>query len=98
MSSSKVGGACGAWASISILTPGGFVLFPIAREKSFFYAGGIIHPRPGYSTAKGHFAPASTPPATSTASIMNDHITHDLSNDGIDRRGFLKCMAWAGTG
>ena len=29
---------------------------------------------------------------------MNDHITHDLSNDGIDRRGFLKCMAWAGTG
>jgi Icc protein len=29
---------------------------------------------------------------------MNDHITHDLSDDGIDRRGFLKCMAWAGTG
>jgi len=22
----------------------------------------------------------------------------DLNNDGIDRRGFLKCMAWAGTG
>ncbi|MBV8050443.1 MAG: metallophosphoesterase [Acidobacteriaceae bacterium] len=22
----------------------------------------------------------------------------DLSNDGVDRRGFLKCMAWAGTG
>ena len=20
------------------------------------------------------------------------------SNDGLDRRGFLKCMAWAGTG
>jgi 3',5'-cyclic-AMP phosphodiesterase len=29
---------------------------------------------------------------------MNDPITHDFSNDGIDRRGFLKCMAWAGTG
>jgi len=29
---------------------------------------------------------------------MNDHILHDHSNDGIDRRGFLKCMAWAGTG
>jgi 3',5'-cyclic AMP phosphodiesterase CpdA len=31
---------------------------------------------------------------------MNDH-THILQNDnpdGIDRRGFLKCMAWAGTG
>jgi Icc protein len=22
----------------------------------------------------------------------------DLNNDGIDRRGFLKCMAWGGTG
>jgi 3',5'-cyclic-AMP phosphodiesterase len=22
----------------------------------------------------------------------------DLNNDGVDRRGFLKCMAWAGTG
>ncbi len=29
---------------------------------------------------------------------MNDHITHNHSNDGIDRRGFLRCMAWAGTG
>jgi 3',5'-cyclic AMP phosphodiesterase CpdA len=25
-------------------------------------------------------------------------ITHDHNNDGIDRRGFLECMAWAGTG
>jgi Icc protein len=25
-------------------------------------------------------------------------ITENLSNDGVDRRGFLKCMAWAGTG
>jgi Icc protein len=29
---------------------------------------------------------------------MDNHITHDHSNDGVDRRGFLKCMAWAGTG
>jgi 3',5'-cyclic AMP phosphodiesterase CpdA len=38
---------------------------------------------------------------------MNDHIHHDQenladdqngNNDGIDRRGFLECMAWAGTG
>ena len=27
-----------------------------------------------------------------------DHIDHDSADDGIDRRGFLKCMAWAGTG
>jgi 3',5'-cyclic-AMP phosphodiesterase len=26
-----------------------------------------------------------------------NHITVDQSDDGIDRRGFLRCMAWAGT-
>jgi 3',5'-cyclic AMP phosphodiesterase CpdA len=29
---------------------------------------------------------------------MSKRITHNFSNDGIDRRGFLECMAWAGTG
>src|SRR3974390_966485 len=28
----------------------------------------------------------------------SDHIDHNHENDGVDRRGFLKCMAWAGTG
>lgn len=28
----------------------------------------------------------------------NGFIDDDHNNDGIDRRGFLKCMAWAGTG
>jgi hypothetical protein len=28
---------------------------------------------------------------------MEDTITHD-HGDGVDRRGFLRCMAWAGTG
>jgi 3',5'-cyclic-AMP phosphodiesterase len=27
-----------------------------------------------------------------------DEILHDHNKDGVDRRGFLKCMAWAGTG
>ena len=27
-----------------------------------------------------------------------DQRMQDLNNDGVDRRGFLKCMAWAGTG
>lgn len=27
-----------------------------------------------------------------------DVILHDPQKDGVDRRGFLKCMAWAGTG
>jgi 3',5'-cyclic AMP phosphodiesterase CpdA len=29
---------------------------------------------------------------------VEDEILHDHNHDGIDRRGFLKCMAWAGTG
>jgi 3',5'-cyclic-AMP phosphodiesterase len=29
---------------------------------------------------------------------MGKYIVHDHNDDGIDRRGFLKCMAWAGTG
>lgn len=29
---------------------------------------------------------------------MSDYIKENLTDDGIDRRGFLKCMAWAGTG
>ena len=29
---------------------------------------------------------------------MNDLILNDHHHDGIDRRGFLKCMAWTGTG
>ena len=32
------------------------------------------------------------------AKKVNDELLHDHNNDGIDRRGFLKCMAWAGTG
>ena len=29
---------------------------------------------------------------------MTDTMLHDHNDDGVDRRGFLKCMAWAGTG
>src|SRR3989440_6927297 len=32
------------------------------------------------------------------ASTVKDEIQYDHNHDGIDRRGFLKCMAWAGTG
>jgi 3',5'-cyclic AMP phosphodiesterase CpdA len=28
----------------------------------------------------------------------SDELLHDHNNDGVDRRGFLGCMAWAGTG
>src|SRR5258708_30689746 len=29
---------------------------------------------------------------------MSNYIETNNNDDGIDRRGFLKCMAWAGTG
>jgi 3',5'-cyclic-AMP phosphodiesterase len=32
------------------------------------------------------------------ANAASGVIQHDHNRDGIDRRGFLKCMAWAGTG
>jgi 3',5'-cyclic-AMP phosphodiesterase len=37
-------------------------------------------------------------PNLNKSTIMSDYISHDHNPDGIDRRGFLKCMAWAGTG
>src|SRR3954469_8957939 len=40
--------------------------------------------------------------AVMEAMRMSEHNTgellHDHNNDGVDRRGFLTCMAWAGTG
>ena len=27
-----------------------------------------------------------------------DELLHDHKHDGVDRQGFLKCVAWAGTG
>src|SRR6266851_1112377 len=33
-----------------------------------------------------------------TDEITFDQDHSDQNHDGIDRRGFLKCMAWAGTG
>ena len=39
------------------------------------------------------------PHATRTRSdFMSSYIEHDHQDDGIDRRGFLACMAWAGGG
>ena len=32
------------------------------------------------------------------AENIKNELLHDHNNDGVDRRGFLKCMAWAGTG
>src|SRR6202035_2108924 len=34
----------------------------------------------------------------SKKNLMSNYIETNNNDDGIDRRGFLKCMAWAGTG
>ena len=39
-----------------------------------------------------------SPAVTKERRQMGKFITENLSTDGVDRRGFLKCMAWAGTG
>src|SRR5437667_9073618 len=31
-------------------------------------------------------------------SAKAEHISHNVGHDSVDRRGFLKSMAWAGTG
>ena len=36
--------------------------------------------------------------SSSQERTLKNTIVHDHQNDGIDRRGFLQCMAWAGTG
>src|SRR5476649_2481179 len=98
MRCSKVGGTGDAEASIWMITRARFVLFPRGRKKFFLSADGIIPARPEYSMPKGRDVRVSKPPTPQKKSTMNDHILHDHSNDGVDRRGFLKCMAWAGTG
>jgi hypothetical protein len=98
MSSSKVGEGFGAEASIYVITPAGLVLFPSMGGKIFFLRGRNIRRALGVFNGKGALRPHPTTTPKRGRNIMNELITHDRSTDGIDRRGFLKCMAWAGTG
>lgn len=41
---------------------------------------------------------AKTKPLETGSTDKNIETSHDHHQDGVDRRGFLKCMAWAGTG
>jgi 3',5'-cyclic AMP phosphodiesterase CpdA len=43
------------------------------------------------------FPDTQTPKTGQIHMNNNDIILHDTSRDGIDRRGFLRCMGWAGT-
>lgn len=39
-----------------------------------------------------------TPSQEAHSENSQNRLVHDHNHDGVDRRGFLKCMAWAGTG
>src|SRR5207247_6474375 len=39
-----------------------------------------------------------TSPLFPYTTLFRSELVYDHNHDGVDRRGFLKCMAWAGTG
>src|ERR1700689_1280337 len=47
---------------------------------------------------QGNRAVTKRPSSAKARHSMGNIIKENLNLDGIDRRGFLKCMAWAGTG
>jgi len=60
------------------------ILFPVFYLRNKKYAAPVLHVE-NTETMKEDFTLAKT-------------IQHNHNKDGIDRRGFLECMAWAGTG
>jgi 3',5'-cyclic-AMP phosphodiesterase len=50
------------------------------------------------NTQNGEQAPEATAKSTSDLTINPEAPRNGNSHDGIDRRSFLSCMAWAGTG
>src|SRR6516225_9316299 len=64
-------------------------------------AAWTTHPAPPIPTARADFREGVgivVKKETKMSETKKDEILHDHNHDGIDRRGFLKCMAWAGTG
>src|SRR5215469_8246375 len=68
------------------------------------HAGGDLFPREGARRAEGasdprrEYFPGRNGLAGRERGKMARRIVHDHNHDGVDRRGFLECMAWAGTG
>src|SRR5579859_6149906 len=60
----------------------------------------IVSPRRERTTTTAPFTPRCKAPLlyAKKERQMDEHNQHDHSQDGIDRRNFLKCMAWVGTG
>jgi hypothetical protein len=70
------------------------VLLPIKNQEI------KISSVPGNISASPQLSPMKelSNPRRFMAEKTKDQILYDHNKDGIDRRGFLKCMAWAGTG
>ena len=56
-----------------------------------------IHPAPT-GGVRGWNQEGKQTRRTRMSEKQKDELLHDHNDDGVDRRGFLKCMAWAGTG
>jgi 3',5'-cyclic-AMP phosphodiesterase len=79
------------------------ILFPLSPLLSKFHK--VCHSQEYYSGSPvwkvEQSAPMTAHHRTRQMEIKaqtSDKITDNFDTDGIDRRGFLKCMAWAGTG
>jgi Icc protein len=79
---------CGGWIT------------PFASGQTFYnhfrHGLGIKAARPSY-----HSEHRKHPKEAQVAEMKADSVDlklQDVDSDGVDRRGFLKCMAWAGTG
>jgi hypothetical protein len=73
---------------------------PLVLSKREFN-GLLVHRIAGITSGRRQYyssAAAVCPPFLLNKNLMSDYIRANNNDDGIDRRGFLKCMAWAGTG
>src|SRR3954471_9562177 len=62
------------------------------RERQFYSRRNIFFPA-------GSWRVKTEPKSPKNSMKAKDNIIqHDQNHDGLDRRGFLQCMAWAGTG
>ncbi len=69
-----------------------------SRQRNFL-SGNFKPARPvGISGSAARAARENKPINVKSKDNMSDIIKHNHDQDGVDRRGFLKCMAWAGTG
>src|SRR6516164_450431 len=83
------GGRLNPVMRISLAVVAGVIIGSCEKPLTF---RNILGPSPVYMDAGKHGG------YKKARRSMGNIIKENLNPDGIDRRGFLKCMAWAGTG